>query len=38
VRPAALPTAITNGNDDDLDEANHSGRTGEQSLSPGMDR
>lgn len=39
VRPAALPTPITNGNGDELSETDErAGRAGEQSLSPGMDR
>ena len=40
VRPAALPTAITNGNDEEIGEADQrsTGHAGEQSLSPGVDR
>jgi diadenylate cyclase len=40
VRPAALPTAITNGNGEAMGEEDETapGAGGEQSLSPGMDR
>src|SRR5262249_50930782 len=38
VRPAALPTPITNGNGEEMSDADERGAAGEQSFSPGMDR